>query len=391
MSQIEFRAVEKRFEAVAALQAFDLKVPDGAFLVVLGPSGCGKTTALRVLAGLELPTAGSVFIGNRDVTRVQPRDRDVAMVFQSYALYPHMSVADNIGYPLRIRNIEKGERRRTIDRVAESLEVGHLLDRRPRQLSGGQRQRVALGRAIVRQPQAFLMDEPLSNLDAQLRASMRGEIKRLQKKLGTTTLYVTHDQVEATTMADLVAVLRDGLLQQLGPPDEIYDRPANRFVATFVGNPPMNVFPGGVDGDRRAFFVGDACLPLADGLFERCASAGAAELGVRPEDLSLVEPDREGCIRGETYVVEPMGNETLVDVKVGEALVTVRAERGWERPIGSPIGIVIDPATVCFFDSEGRTVVHRFERGPPTPSRVWTASSASGGNQGAMSEGRHDE
>ncbi len=386
MSQIEFRAVEKRFDGVAALQAFDLEVPDGAFLVVLGPSGCGKTTALRVLAGLELPTDGSVLIGNRDVTRVQPRDRDVAMVFQSYALYPHMSVADNIAYPLRIRNVEKSERRRIVERVADSLEVGHLLDRRPRQLSGGQRQRVALARAIVREPQAFLMDEPLSNLDAQLRASMRGEIKRLQKQLGTTTLYVTHDQVEATTMADLVAVLRDGFLQQLGTPGEIYDRPANHFVAAFVGNPPMNLLSGGLDGDRHAFFVGDVRLPLPDGLFERCASAGVAELGVRPEDLALVEPNRERCIRGETYVVEPLGNETLVDVKVGDALVTVRAERGWERPIGSPIGIMIDPATACFFDSEGRTVVHRFERTSPPRPEVWTASIASGDHQGAMSK-----
>jgi multiple sugar transport system ATP-binding protein len=391
MSQIEFRGVEKRFETVAALQAFDLAVPDGAFLVVLGPSGCGKTTALRIVAGLELPTAGSVLIGNRDVTRVQPRDRDVAMVFQSYALYPHMSVADNIAYPLRIRNVEKHERRRIVERVAESLEVGHLLDRRPRQLSGGQRQRVALARAIVREPQAFLMDEPLSNLDAQLRASMRGEIKRLQKELGTTTLYVTHDQVEATTMADLVAVVRDGVLQQLGPPGEIYDRPANRFVATFVGNPPMNVLSGDLDGNRHAFFVGDAYLPLPDGLFERCASAGVAELGVRPEDLALVEADRKGCLSGRTYVVEPMGNETLVDVKVGEARVTVRAERGWERPIGAPIGIVIDPATVCFFDTQGTTVVHRFERAPQRHPQVWAASIANGGNHGATSEGGRDD
>ena len=222
-------------------------MPDGAFLVLLGPSGCGKTTALRVLAGLEVPTAGTVHIGDRDVTRMQPRDRDVAMVFQSYALYPHMTVAENIGYPLRIRGLSKADQRAGVQRVAESLEIPHLLDRRPRHLSGGQRQRVALARAIVREPSVFLMDEPLSNLDAKLRTSMRGEIKRLQKRLGTTTLYVTHDQAEAMTMADLVAVMREGELQQLAPPDEIYDRPANRFVATFVGNPPMNVLDGRVD------------------------------------------------------------------------------------------------------------------------------------------------
>ncbi len=250
MSEVSYRGVEKRFDAQSlALRSLDLDVPDGAFLVLLGPSGCGKTTALRVLAGLELPTAGTVHIGERDVTRMQPRDRDVAMVFQSYALYPHMTVAENIAYPLRIRGLSKADQRAGVGKVAESLEIPHLLDRRPRNLSGGQRQRVALARAIVREPSVFLMDEPLSNLDAKLRTSMRGEIKRLQKRLGTTTLYVTHDQAEAMTMADLVAVMREGELQQLAPPDEIYDRPANRFVAAFVGNPPMNMLEGTV-GER---------------------------------------------------------------------------------------------------------------------------------------------
>jgi multiple sugar transport system ATP-binding protein len=243
VSRVRYEAVAKQFDDVVALESFDLEVPDGCFLVLLGPSGCGKTTALRILAGLEQPSEGRVFLGDRDVTALQPRDRDVAMVFQSYALYPHMSVEDNIGYPLKVRALGKPVRAAEVRKAAQLLEIDHLLGRRPRQLSGGQRQRVALARAIVRQPAVFLMDEPLSNLDAKLRASMRGELKRLQKRLETTTLYVTHDQAEATTMADLVAVLRDGRLQQLGTPDEIYDRPANRFVATFVGNPPMNVFP----------------------------------------------------------------------------------------------------------------------------------------------------
>ena len=247
MSAVRYEGIEKRFDSVAALHALDLDVPDHAFMALLGPSGCGKTTALRILAGLELPTAGQVLIGGRDVTRLQPRDRDVAMVFQSYALYPHMTVADNIAYPLRIRKVDPAERKRLVEEVAASLEVGHLLKRRPRQLSGGQRQRIALARAIVRDPAAFLMDEPLSNLDARLRLTMRGEIKRLCHRLGATTLYVTHDQAEALTMADLVAVMREGELQQLAPPHEIYDRPANRFVATFVGNPPMNVLRATVD------------------------------------------------------------------------------------------------------------------------------------------------
>ena len=252
MSAVRYEGVEKRFGAVVALRALDLDVPDRSFLALLGPSGCGKTTALRILAGLEGPTAGRVLIGERDVTRLQPRDRDVAMVFQSYALYPHMTVRENIGYPLRIRKVAPAEQARMVTEVAAALEVDGLLERRPRELSGGQRQRIALARAIVRDPAAFLMDEPLSNLDARLRLTMRGEIKRLCHRLGATTLYVTHDQAEALTMADLVAVLREGELQQVAPPNEIYERPANQFVATFVGNPPMNVLACGDRGRRPA-------------------------------------------------------------------------------------------------------------------------------------------
>jgi multiple sugar transport system ATP-binding protein len=329
---------------------------------MLGPSGCGKTTALRILAGLELPDGGRVLLGDRDVTRLQPRDRDVAMVFQSYALYPHMTVGQNIEYPLQLRGVSKAERARAVEQVGELLEIGHLLRRRPRQLSGGQRQRVALARAIVREPQAFLMDEPLSNLDAKLRASMRGELKRLQKRLAATTVYVTHDQAEATTMADVVAVLKDGVLQQLAPPLEIYDRPANRYVATFVGSPPMNVLPGGLDGDRRAFVVAERALPLSEEVLRPCSEAGVVELGVRPEDVALDRPGADGTLPGEVYVVEPLGNETLVEVRVGESLVAVRAERGWEAPIGTPVGLRIDPAAACFFDADGRTAAQRTDR-----------------------------
>src|SRR6266576_3118588 len=246
MAEVQLTGVEKRFDGVRVLESLDLVVADGEFVVLLGPSGCGKTTALRIIAGLEPPTAGRVLIGGRDVTNLSPRERDVAMVFQSYALYPHMSIEDNIGYPLRIRRVPERERATAVAAVAASLEISHLLKRRPRQLSGGQRQRVALARAIIRNPAAFLMDEPLSNLDAQLRVQMRLEIKRLQQDLGTTTLYVTHDQVEAMTMADRIAVLKDGLLQQLAPPLELYSRPANTFVARFVGSPPMNILAGSV-------------------------------------------------------------------------------------------------------------------------------------------------
>jgi multiple sugar transport system ATP-binding protein len=366
MSKVEYRGVEKRFGDVAALTSFDLVVPDGAFLVMLGPSGCGKTTALRILAGLELPTAGRVYLGDDDVTRLQPRDRDIAMVFQSYALYPHMTVGANIGYPLKLRSVEKTERAKAVVHVAELLEIGHLLDRRPRQLSGGQRQRVALARAIVREPACFLMDEPLSNLDAKLRASMRGEIKRLQKRLAATTIYVTHDQAEATTMADLVAVMRDGVLQQLGPPIEIYDRPANRFVGTFVGSPPLNAVPGRFDADRRAFLVGGMALSLPDAIHQACAPHAPAELGIRPEDLRLCDATTAGALRGEVYVVEPLGNETLVEVHVAGTVLVVRAERGWDAPIGSPVGITFDLAAACFFGENGETVVQRSDREEPT-------------------------
>jgi multiple sugar transport system ATP-binding protein len=360
VSEVSYRGIEKRFDQESlALRSLDLDVPDGVFLVLLGPSGCGKTTALRVLAGLELPTAGTVHIGGRDVTRMQPRDRDVAMVFQSYALYPHMTVAENIGYPLRIRGLDKAARRAGVQRVAEALEIPHLLDRRPRHLSGGQRQRVALARAIVREPSVFLMDEPLSNLDAKLRTSMRGEIKRLQKRLGTTTLYVTHDQAEAMTMADLVAVLRDGELQQLAPPDEIYDRPANRFVATFVGNPPMNVLDGTLA--ESGFAIGDQVLALGE-LGAACTAAGVSALGVRPEDIEILPQGTPGSLDGEIYVVEPMGNETLVDVRIGDQRVMARAAREFTAPIGSPIGVRVALKSTCFFEPEGTTALHRSDR-----------------------------
>jgi multiple sugar transport system ATP-binding protein len=351
--------VEKRFDSIVALHRLDLEAPDGAFVVLLGPSGCGKTTALRILAGLEQPTAGTVLLGDRDVTRVQTRDRDIAMVFQSYALYPHLTIRQNIEYPLRVRKMPAPERERAVAEVSEALEVSHLLDRRPKQLSGGQRQRIALARAIVRQPQAFLMDEPLSNLDARLRLTMRGEIKRLQHRLGTTTLYVTHDQAEALTMADLVAVLRDGELQQLAPPSEIYDRPANRFVATFVGSPPMNVLRLALDDDRHDLVVGGVRLSVGEERYAACAEAGAVEIGVRPEDVTVVAAHTPGALRGEVYVVEPMGNETLVEVLIGDEHLSVRAQKGFDAPIGSAVGIEFTARAACFFDASERCVVHR--------------------------------
>ena len=363
MAEIELRGIEKQFDGVRVLESLALTVHDGEFVVLLGPSGCGKTTALRIIAGLEMPTAGEVHIGGRDVTRLSPRERDVAMVFQSYALYPHMSVADNIGYPLRIRGVPPAERDAAVARVAESLEVGHLLKRKPRQLSGGQRQRIALARAIIREPAAFLMDEPLSNLDAKLRVSMRGEIRRLQQRLDATTVYVTHDQAEAMTMADRVCLISNGVIQQFAPPQELFDRPANRFVAGFIGSPPMNVLGLDLDPANQAMIVGGAAIPLRD-RYAACAAGSVKTLGIRARELALTPRDEPGTIPASIYVVEPLGDETYVEVLIGETRVTVHADRGFRAPLGEPVGVRIDPANACFFDANGETVVHRVGEGP---------------------------
>lgn len=352
MTEVRFVGAAKSFGSTVALAPLDLHVPDGKFLAVLGPSGCGKTTALRVLAGLEAPSGGSVLLGDRDVTRLEPRDRDIAMVFQSYALYPHKSVADNIGYPLKVRKVAAGERRQRVQSVAELLGIEQLLARMPRQLSGGQRQRVALARAMIREPQAFLLDEPLSNLDAQLRVQMRAEIRRLQREIGVTTLYVTHDQVEAMTMADLIAVMRDGHLQQLASPAEIYDAPANLFVAKFCGSPPMNVVEGAVTASTFEHAAGRIRLPGS-------MHTGRVALGFRPEHARLVSPGTPDSLTGEIYVVEPLGNETIVSLKVAEDRVMLRVAADFDRPVGERCAVLPDPAHLHLFDSESGVALGR--------------------------------
>jgi multiple sugar transport system ATP-binding protein len=347
---VRYDKIRKTFGGIDAVSDLDLHVPDGSFLALLGPSGCGKTTALRILAGLEEPTSGRVFIGERDVTNLQPKDRDVAMVFQSYALYPHKNVRDNIGYPLRVRKVPRERRDARAAEVARMLDIDALLDRTPRQLSGGQRQRVALARAIVREPQAFLMDEPLSNLDAQLRLQMRAEIKRLQRDLGTTTVYVTHDQVEAMTMADLVAVMRTGQLQQLAPPGEVYARPANLFVARFCGSPPMNVLDGAIEGGRFRHAAGE--LPVAD-----ANHSGPVKLGFRPESAEMTAPGAAGSFEGEVYVVEPLGNETLIAITIGDEQVNLRAPAGFNPPVGERCGVRPEPGRVHLFDPETEAAI----------------------------------
>jgi len=367
VAEVELAGIEKRFDGVRVLESLDLTARDGEFVVLLGPSGCGKTTALRIIAGLEKPTAGRVRIGDRDVTALSPRERDVAMVFQSYALYPHLSVEDNIGYPLKIRGVPPKERAAAVAAVARSLEVEHLLRRKPRQLSGGQRQRIALARAIIREPMAFLMDEPLSNLDAKLRISMRGEIRRLQQRLGATTVYVTHDQAEALTMADRVCVISEGVVQQYASAQEIFDRPANRFVAAFVGNPPMNILPLALSPEQRAMVIADTVVPLGD-RYDACAAAGVEEVGVRARELEITNTNAPGALPATVYVVEPMGDEVYVEVLIGDSRVTVRADRGWTAPLGAPVGVRVDPANACFFDSGGATRVHRVGEPPTNPA-----------------------
>jgi len=342
MAAVTLQGVAKQFGSFTALQKLDLTIEDGEFLVLLGPSGCGKTTTMRIVAGLEEPTSGDIRIGERRVNNVLPKDRDVAMVFQNYGLYPHMSVGENIGYPLKVRRVPKTERSERIREAAEKVELGELLARKPRQLSGGQRQRVALARAIVRTPQVFLMDEPLSNLDAKLRVTMRAEIKHLQHEFGVTTIYVTHDQIEAMTLAHRVAVMNEGRIQQLGTPDEIYDRPANLFVAGFIGSPPMNLLPGELAGG--AFNGKDVSLRVPQG-----SASGQVILGVRPEDLTVADA-ASAPIKGKIYAVELTGESNLVTVLVGRERVIARAPRSWRGNVGDAVGLTADETRLHLFD-----------------------------------------
>jgi multiple sugar transport system ATP-binding protein len=339
---VEFRNVSKDFGGACVVDDLSLEIRDGEFVVLLGPSGCGKTTTLRMLAGLETVTSGEIYIGGERVNDVPTQHRDLAMVFQSYALYPHMTIAENIGYPLRVRKIEKNERADRVNRVAAMLEIESLLDRKPRQLSGGERQRVALARAIVREPRAYLMDEPLSNLDARLRVQMRGELKRLQHQLGTTTIYVTHDQAEAMTLASRVAVMRKGRLQQFDTPMNIYNEPANRFVAEFVGSPSMNFVEGRID---RATFVSDSLrIPLNIQL------AGPLTMGIRPEHIQVFAEPHDGAIAATVYVTELMGNETFVFLSVGENRLIARAPADFRADVESKVWLRLATERAHFFD-----------------------------------------
>ena len=344
MARITCAALTKKYGQVLAVDALDLTIGHGEFMVLLGPSGCGKTTTLNMIAGLEEITAGRLSFDDTEVTWTPPHKREVAMVFQSYALYPNKTVRENIAFPLRLRRQPSAEIDRAVAAAAEQLEITHLLSRRPNELSGGQRQRVALGRAIVRQPAVFLMDEPLSNLDATLRLSMRGLIKRLHQELKATFVYVTHDQAEAMTLADRIAVMRGGLIQQLDTPEGIYERPANLFVAGFLGSPPINLVEGVIEGG--AFTRGDWRLPLATPPEE----GRPVVLGLRPEDVVARAPGLPQ-IDARVVLVSPLGSETHLDVLAeGGIPLTLRVPKDWRAAVGDSIGFGIDPARLHVFD-----------------------------------------
>ena len=344
MARITCAALTKKYGQVLAVDALNLTIDHGEFMVLLGPSGCGKTTTLNMIAGLEDITSGTLSFDDTEVTWTPPHRREVAMVFQSYALYPNKTVRENIAFPLRLRRQPRAEIDRAVAAAAEQLEITHLLGRRPHELSGGQRQRVALGRAIVRQPAVFLMDEPLSNLDATLRLSMRGLIKRLHQALRATFVYVTHDQAEAMTLADRIAVMRGGLIQQLDTPAGIYERPANLFVAGFLGSPPINLIEGVIEGGY--FSRGALRLPLVN----PPAEGRAVVLGLRPEDVVAPAPGL-AHIQARVALVSPLGSETHLDVRTADEVpLTLRVPKDWRAAVDDTIDFGIDPARLHVFD-----------------------------------------
>ena len=358
MAEVRVVDLYKDFGSVIAVNHLDIDVHDGEFMCILGPSGCGKTTTLRSIAGLETPTSGDIFIGDRNVTWLEPKDRDIAMVFESYALYPHMTVAQNIGYPLKIRGMNKTDIDKAVLEVAQMLQMESMLGRFPKQLSGGQRQRVAIGRAIVRRPAVYLMDEPISHLDAKLRAHMRGELKRLQKDLGRTTIYVTHDQLEAMAMADRVAVMRVGVLQQCSAPEDLYDSPVNMYVAGFIGDPPINFLAGrlGAAGaDSSALLQCDGFqVPLGAHLVNIINAHKHGEeivVGIRAEHLRVhtSQPDAPS-VPSKVYVSEPLGAEVIVNAELGKQIVKIRTPSGTKVSVGQPIWLTFIEQFTHVFD-----------------------------------------
>ncbi len=343
MARVVYDGVYKRFpDGTEAIKDLNLEIDDGEFVILVGPSGCGKSTALRMCAGLEEISEGELIIGDKVVNNLTPKERDIAMVFQSYALYPHMSVAENMGFALKLAKMPSDEINKRVNEAADTLDLTEYLHRKPKALSGGQRQRVAMGRAIVRQPQAFLMDEPLSNLDAKLRVSTRAQIKNLSHELKVTTIYVTHDQIEAMTLADRVVVMERGVVQQVGTPTEIYDRPANAFVAGFIGNPAMNLMEGKLTGG-----VFEGKNARISGL---AGPDGQVTLGFRAEDAAVT--DTEGEIVAPAYTMELLGDATMITVRAGGTLVAVKAAKEFRIEIGDTVRIGVPSSACHLFDPE---------------------------------------
>jgi multiple sugar transport system ATP-binding protein len=366
MAQVSVRNVVKAYEGgVQAVKGIDLEIQDEEFVVLVGPSGCGKSTTLRMIAGLEDLTSGEIWIGGDLVNDVPPRDRDIAMVFQNYALYPHMNVFDNMAFGLKLRKFSQAEIKRRVDEAARILHLGELLDRKPKALSGGQRQRVAMGRAIVRDPKVFLFDEPLSNLDAKLRVDMRTEIKKVHQTVRTTTVYVTHDQVEAMTLADRVVVMNQGCIEQVGPPQELYHKPLTRFVAGFIGSPAMNFLPCRLEAANGGLLIrlaDDTALPVPPARTERYGPAKGRRLtlGIRPEHLTeLREVGKPNAARIDPVmdVIEPMGMETLVHFWIGESIICGRVDPSAAAVAGKPLPMSVDLNHMHLIDEETGRVI----------------------------------
>ena len=364
MAVVALKNVGKQYPGAAglAVEDFNLTTHDGEFIVLVGPSGCGKTTTMRMIAGLEEHTQGTIEIGGRDVTGVVPKDRDIAMVFQSYALYPHMSVRDNMAFSLKLKKYAKADINKRVEDAAEVLGITPLLDRKPRALSGGQRQRVALGRAIVRQPQVFLMDEPLSNLDAKLRVDMRAEITKLHRKLGVTTFYVTHDQTEAMTMGQRIAVMKDGVVQQIDSPNNLYQQPANVFVGGFIGTPAMNFLDAAVANGTAT--GPDFSLALDAARREVAGTRERLHVGIRPEHLHLAGNEADAqSLKGEVEVVEPLGALTMIQVRVGDTKVTAQIEPHQQVEMGDTVALTCAADKLYLFDTESQDTLIGIDSG----------------------------
>jgi len=350
--KVTLEKVTKKFSKTIAVNNIDLEIKEKDFLVLLGPSGCGKTTTLRLIAGLETPDSGNIYIGDTLVNDLPPKDRNIAMVFQSYALYPYMSVYDNIAFPLKIRKVPEEEIHERVHKVAELLKIEELLSRRPGELSGGQRQRVALGRAMVREPNVFLMDEPLSNLDAKLRVHMRGELKKLHRRLGVTTVYVTHDQAEAMSISKRIAIMNQGVLQQVGSPEEVYDHPANAFVGGFIGSPAMNMWEGELIEENGKLKIETSFFkfPLPPNLKENASSK--VTLGVRPEDVTIVKGKEPDAIKAKVDIIEPMGRELFVTLTVEGATLEMITTPDRPLNIGDELKIKFKEGKLHIFEGK---------------------------------------